>query len=373
MHTDSSRLGMIGALVAVALAAAACSGGDGGAADDGAGSGAASTHGAGGGGASGPSAGGAGAQAGAGAGSGAAGGSGGGSGCLDGTLFDVAALEATVQFLASDELEGRAPGTPGDEATRAYIADRFACLGLVPAGDSFQQPFVTSTGVDTANVVGFLPGSDPALSSEIIVVGAHHDHLGIIDGEIHNGANDNASGVAAILAMAQALRQRESAPRRTVAFAAFGFEESEEECEGSAHWVEQPPTKLPLENVVYMVNMDMVGTYPLEGRVDAYGSFQGTAARVLLDELAGDHPGLTLQLDIEADEGSSDFQAFFDEGVPYIYFETWDEDCYHSPCDDADHLDYPSMSDLSALAFEVLLGLADSPSALAAAGPFPSR
>jgi hypothetical protein len=367
MRTERSRVGVIGALVAMALAAAACGRGDDGAPDDGAKGGATSPHGAGGGGANGP--GGTGAQAGGGAGGSgaAAGGSGGGDGCVAGAVFDVAALEATVQFLASDELEGRAPGTPGDEATRAYIADRFACLGLLPAGESFQQPFVTTSGVDTANVVGYLPGSDPALASEIIVVGAHHDHLGVIDGEIHNGANDNASGVAAMLAMAQALRQLESAPRRTVAFAAFGFEESDVECEGSYHWVEQPPPGLPLENVVYMVNLDMVGTYPLEERVDAYGSFQGTAARALLDELAGDHPGLNLQLDLEPDEGSSDFQAFSDEGVPYLYFETWDKDCYHSPCDDADHLDYPSLSDLGALAFEVVVGLADSPSSLAAA------
>jgi hypothetical protein len=354
--------GLFVALGALVCLAVACGGSDGGGDEGGPGSGASGGQGTSSGEGGSVGAGAAGGSSATGAGGGA--GVGGGSGCVAGLPFDVAALEADVQFLASDELQGRAPGTAGDQAARAFIEERFACLGLSSAGGSFQQPFVTSTGEDTANVVAFLPGSDPALASEIIVVGAHHDHLGVIDGEIHNGANDNASGVAAMLAMARALRQLDSAPRRTVVFAAFGFEESDVECEGSYHWVAHPPSGLPLEDVVYMVNMDMVGTYPLEERVDAYGSFQGTAARALLDELAGDHPGLTLQLDLEADEGSSDFQAFSDGGVPYLYFETWDEECYHSPCDDADHLDYPSMSDLTSLAFEVLVGLADSSSSL---------
>src|SRR5262245_33839977 len=148
-------------------------------------------------------------------------------GCSGGAAFDVGALQATVQYLASDELGGRAPGTPGDEAARAYIEERFACLGLSPCGadGSFQQPFVTSSGKDTANVVGYLPGADPTVGSEIVLVGAHHDHLGQSGGEIFSGANDNASGVAAMLAMAHAFVQRGVVPRRTVAFVAFGYEE----------------------------------------------------------------------------------------------------------------------------------------------------
>ena len=283
-------------------------------------------------------------------------------GCSGGAAFDLGALQATVQYLASDELGGRAPGTPGDLAARAYIEERFHCLGLNSAGSdgSFQQPFVTSSGQDTANVVGWLPGIDPSVGSEIVLVGAHHDHLGASGGQIFSGANDNASGVAAMLAMAHAFVQRGAATRRTVAFVAFGYEEHDGECEGSEHYVAHPPAALPMDRVVYMVDTDMVGVYPIEESLTAYGSFSGTSGRALLEELAGGHPGLNLALDLAADEDASDFQAFCDVGIPYVYFETWDEPCWHKPCDKADRIDYPSLGEVATLAFELTLGLADT-------------
>src|SRR5262249_44544085 len=93
------------------------------------------------------------------------GGSGASGACTGGKTFDPADLEATVQYLASDELAGRLAGSPGDEAARKFVADRFACLGLTPAGadGGYQQPFMMSTGDMTANVVGYIPGSDPVI------------------------------------------------------------------------------------------------------------------------------------------------------------------------------------------------------------------
>src|SRR5262249_33645762 len=132
----------------------------------------------------------------------------------------AAALQRDVDFLAAPERDGRAPGSPGDAATRRYLAERFRCLGLVPAGadGSYEQPFAAA-GRATANLVGYIAGADAA-AGEIILIGAHHDHVG--DG--HLGANDNASGVAALLAVAAAVVHH-GAPHRTIAFVAFGGEE----------------------------------------------------------------------------------------------------------------------------------------------------
>jgi hypothetical protein len=294
-------------------------------------------------------------------------GDGGRPGCTGGDPFDAQRLATDLVYLASDELAGRGPGTPGDELARQFIADRFECLGLIPAGPSgsFALPFTTSRGVDTANVVGYLSGSD--LAAEAIVVGAHHDHLGVVDGEIHNGANDNASGVVALLAIAQAMVQQPAPPRRTVVFATFGFEENVGPCEGSEHYAAHAPPELPIDNVVYMVNADMLGTYR-QGGLTAYGSVPGSPAREILDERLGEYPSLSVALGELAGEDDSDFQAFCDRQIPYVYFETWDPGCYHEACDDADRIDYGAFAIISELLGDVASGLADSEIDLAEVG-----
>ena len=286
--------------------------------------------------------------------------------CREGDPFDPGGLEQVVRFLASDDMRGRAPDTPEDEAARAFVAERFACLGLTPGiGQSFQQPFTAPDGLATANVVGSVRGGDPALADEIIVVGAHHDHLGERGGKIFNGANDNASGVAVLLAMAQAVMNRPSPPRRTIVFATFGYEENDGNCLGSEYYAAHPPDGLPVDDVVYMLDADMLGTYPSEGKLVAYGTLADTPARLLLDDLLAGSD-LTVELGERAGVDDSDFQAFCDRGVPYVYFETWDDECYHRPCDDADRLDYPRMSQIGALLADVLVGLADGDRDLAA-------
>lgn len=284
-------------------------------------------------------------------------------GCVgDGDPFDPAALEAEVAFLAADERRGRAPGSPQDLDTRMHIADRFACLGLAPVDGSFQQEFVDSRRRSTANVLGVLAGSDPAVADQIIVIGAHHDHLGVLRGKVYNGANDNASGVATVLAVAQAVRRREQPPRRTIVFATFGSEELG--LEGSRHYTHEAPDDLPIDDVVYMINLDMVGTYFNDDQVYAFGSFPGTPARDALDELVADHPDLAVELGASAVAveglGDSDYAPFCRAGIPYLYFFTEDDQCYHRPCDDTAHLDYQHMSALVQLTAEALLALGDS-------------
>ena len=274
--------------------------------------------------------------------------------------FATTVLEAGVSYLAADELGGRASNTPGDEATRKYIADAFKCAGLQPAGtDGYQQAFVAPDGTHAANVIGYFPGTDATLSGDIIVVGAHHDHLGIKNSQVYNGANDNASGTISIIAIARAIKAAQ--PKRTVAFIGFGYEEHDGNCEGSEYYAAHAPAKLPINRTRYMVNLDMVGTYSFANELTIYGASTGSKGRTALDTLAPSYSGLSFVHSGNAAADDSDFQAFADRQVPYVYFETWDEACYHQPCDDAARIDYANMSRIARLGRDVVVTLANNP------------
>jgi len=273
----------------------------------------------------------------------------------DGAPYGVAELRARVALLAAPALDGRAPGTDGDRAARAHIVERFRCLGLTAggAGGSYEQPFD-----DTANVIGLVPGSDPAVGAEIVLVGAHHDHLG--GGML--GANDNASGVAALLAVAQGVR-RAGAPRRTIAFVTYGAEERG--LVGSLHLVAHPPASLPLDRIVEVINLDMVGSHASVNAVSAFGTFPKLPARAILAELARKYPKLNVGLGGHSVRG--DHLGFCQQGIPYVFFWTPDRRCYHEKCDTADRLDYPRMADIAQLAGGLVQRLADTDTDLAAA------
>lgn len=274
------------------------------------------------------------------------------SSCIDdGKPFAADALRARLAVLADPALDGRAPGSDGDRAARAAIAQRFACLGLAPGGSAggYEQPFDHS-----ANLVGLVAGADPDVGSEIVVVGAHHDHLG------HGflGANDNASGVTALLAIAQAVRQHDP-PRRTVAFVTFGEEEAGEL--GSQYFVAHPP--LPLAHVVEYINLDMVGSYASEKIVAAMGTFEHLPARALIDPLrAATH----LHVGVGGRAERSDHEAFCQLGIPYVFFWTPDDRCYHAKCDTLANVDLPHMAQIAELAGDLTRALADTKLDLAA-------
>jgi len=281
-------------------------------------------------------------------------------GCIDdGPPYEVAALRDRVRSLASPELDGRASGSPGDVAARTRLAERFRCLGLVPAGNdgSYEQPF-TADGHATANLVGYLPGDDAAVGNDIILVGAHHDHLG----EGHLGANDNASGAVALLAIAQAIRQR-GKPHRTIAFALFGGEELG--LYGSAYFAAHPPAPLPLDRIVYDINLDMVGSYGSTGAVYAMGTFRGLAGTAIVKALAAEHPAL--HVGVGGRGTGSDHEAFCKASVPYVFFWTPDKRCYHKRCDTIDQLDAAHLGEIAAFAGALTERLSDSPDNLAGA------
>jgi Peptidase family M28 len=247
-----------------------------------------------------------------------------------------------LSVLASKDLDGRAPGTDGDTKARAFIAARFRCLGLTPAGDDggFEQAF-TAGGKPTANLIGFIAGADPKLGSEIVIVSAHHDHLG----NGHLGANDDASGIVALLAIAQAIRQGDP-PKRTIMFAAFGDEE--DGMIGSGFYAKHPAKALPLANVVQFIELDMVGSHSSADLVAAMGAFKGFGARTLLDKRLKQFPKLHASAGGKA--RGSDFQPFCELGVPYTFFWTPDHRCYHAACDTLDRIDLTHMVMITKLA-----------------------
>lgn len=274
--------------------------------------------------------------------------------------FDEDLIAADLAYLASPELDGRVPGTEGDEAARAVVEERFACLGLSPLlpADAYQEPFTDASDRETANVIAAIRGSDASLNDEVILLSAHLDHLG--DGLL--GANDNASGLSGLLAIAAAM-SKQAAPSRTVVFAAFGSEESG--FEGSEAFYTSSESSTPATDIVFSLNMDMVGTYDQTDTVYALGTLPGTPGRTVIDALAGEYSSLDVGVGDWSDQ--SDNVTFCSRGVPYIFMWTEDPDCYHEACDTEDRIDYSHMVDILRLTADATSELASTDADLAGA------
>ncbi|MFT3698394.1 MAG: M20/M25/M40 family metallo-hydrolase [Kofleriaceae bacterium] len=246
-------------------------------------------------------------------------------------------MMADLKALSSKELDGRAPGTDGDVKARALVVDRMKCLGLDPQVQTFDK---------TANVIGTLKGT----SDEIVIVSAHLDHLG----NGHLGANDDASGVAALLHIAAQIKN----PTRTIVFAAFGDEESG--MVGSHYFAKHP--LVDLDHVVQFVELDMVGSYASADLVAAMGAFKGFGSRAVLDKRLKEFPKLHVSAGGKA--RGSDFEPFCELGVPYVFFWTPDHRCYHETCDTFDRIDQKHMIEIVKLATAFVQDLADTDTTL---------
>jgi Zn-dependent M28 family amino/carboxypeptidase len=217
------------------------------------------------------------------------------------------------------------------------------------------------------NVVGMLPGSDPVKSKEAVVIGAHYDHVGLggrlsvapeRTGEIHNGADDNASGTAAIMEMAKAAVAQRARFPRTLVFIAFAGEERG--LLGSAHYAAKPA--IPMDRTIGMLNLDMVGR--ANGSVDVSGLELSPSMEA--DFLAAvSASGDPLRVKREGPGGGrSDDSSFIDKRVPAINFFTGFHADYHRPGDDWEKIDARGVSRVAALALELaarLAGRADRP------------
>jgi hypothetical protein len=212
----------------------------------------------------------------------------------------------------------------------------------------------------TANVVGRLPGTDPTLRDEAVVIGAHYDHLGrgspfsLAPGhadEIHFGADDNGSGTAAVLGLAEAFA-RAGAGRRSLVFAAFGGEELG--LLGSSHYVRHPP--VPLERTAAMVNFDMVGRMQ-NRRLYVMGVDTGQGLRGLVEQAAS---GLPVDLSLRGDGiQPSDHTAFYTRERPVLFFFTGTHGDYHRPGDTWDRIEADGLRTVVAVAYRVVRALAD--------------
>ncbi|MBU4436324.1 MAG: M20/M25/M40 family metallo-hydrolase [Alphaproteobacteria bacterium] len=243
---------------------------------------------------------------------------------------------ADVQALSADALQGRAPGTPGSALARAYILKRFGEIGLAPIGAGFERPFVFSTRdgtqADGINLIARIPGA--AKGGKAMVISAHYDHLGVRGGEIFNGADDNASGVAGLLAVAEAFKAHP--PRHDVILAVVDAEESG--LSGARAFVANPP--VPLSSIALDVNFDMLSKNP-KNELYVSGVSAFPALKPILDAVAAKAPvSLKQGHDTDADgkqnnwTDQSDHYAFAEKRVPWVYFGVEDHPEYHKPTDD---------------------------------------
>jgi hypothetical protein len=329
----------------------------------------------------------------------------------------AARLLRDIEVLAADRMEGRFTGSAGNDSAAAFVARRFAALRLRPivadaeSGAPCERtrltgaPEVPAAGVGahvhgpsasdapepayprcggylqrftarsaalahtgrnaelaTQNVVAFLEGSDPALRGQVVVLGAHFDHLGRdatfatdpkAGDAIRNGADDNASGTAAVLELARLLAQHP--PRRSVLFVAFSGEELG--LLGSQYFVEHAP--VPVDSMVAMLNFDMVGRLT-DDKLLVYGVATASELPALVDSANAAGPALKVKA-LGDGFGPSDHSSFYGKDVPVLHFFTDQHADYHAATDDAERINAPGTARVVDLAHRVTRALADRP------------
>jgi Peptidase family M28/PDZ domain len=275
-----------------------------------------------------------------------------------------------IKFLTEDRLQGRATGSPGADTAAAYLARRFSEVGLQPAAGGWFQSFTIGRDAPIArqaktqpvvgkNVIGILPGRDRVLRNQTVVLGAHYDHLGLggfgsldpdSSGRVHNGADDNASGIAALIQVAARLAA--SPPARTVVFIAFGGEELG--LLGSAHYVKTPI--YPLTETLAMVNLDMVGRLR-NGRLIVYGARSAREFPALLDSLNW-YAGFDLKAQGDG-YGPSDQSSFYAAKRPVLHLFTDLHEDYHRTTDDWQKVNLDGLKRVSDFTLGLVTALAN--------------
>ncbi len=275
--------------------------------------------------------------------------------------IDTGELKQHVTFLADDKLEGRESGRRGGQEAGDQIAGIFKELGLAPAGQDgkYGQPFAPNF----RNILARLEGSDPALKNQYIVVGAHYDHVGYgakgssrgTIGLIHNGADDNASGTAAVLELAEAFTLLAEPPKRSIIFAAWDAEEKG--LLGAKHWTAHPT--VPLESVRFVFNLDMVGRLR-DDKLMIYASRSGYGLRRLMSH-QNDRLALTLDFSWNIKPNADHF-AFFEKNIPVLMLHTGVHDDYHTERDDIELINSLGMRRVTRLLFGTMYDMANEDS-----------
>jgi hypothetical protein len=248
---------------------------------------------------------------------------------------DAEQLLSDIKYLSSDELAGRKTGTDGNRLAQIFIKERFTSIGLQPVDGSYEQIFDhvnVRSGEEfngAVNIIGMIEGTGN--NEEFIVITAHYDHLGVRGEEIYNGADDNASGTAGILAIAEYFSNRQ--PENNLLFIAFDAEE--QGLAGAYHFVQSPT--ISLSQVALNVNLDMISTN-FENELYAVGTYHYPFLKPLVEEATADVP-ISVLFGYDSDDWSqnwtlaSDHGPFHLQGIPFIYFGVEDHEHYHQPSD----------------------------------------
>ncbi len=277
-----------------------------------------------------------------------------------GSTITLEGVQKHVNVLADDTFEGREAGSRGGRAAGLYIVKQFEAAGIPGGGPkgSYYQPF----GSGYSNILGLLEGSDPQLKQEVLIVSAHYDHVGYGSrrnsygpiGQIHNGADDNASGVAALLKVIEAFAKMPERPKRTILFAFWDGEEKG--LLGSEHWAAQPT--LPLSRVKLVINADMVGRLRAN-RLEVFGSRTTSGLRRIFSS-ENVEPSLLIDFSWEM-KNNSDHYTFYKRRIPSLLIHTGLHGDYHRPSDDAERINHEGLKQIAQLVFLVVADLADAP------------
>lgn len=272
--------------------------------------------------------------------------------------------ERFINVLASDSLEGRKGGEPGGMKAAEYIRAELKSMGVKPWKKDYLQPFKSqsfrSTDNEMRNVLGYIKGKN---ADEVVIVGAHYDHLGMrktpIDNDsIYNGADDNASGVAAVLQVAKAFMESGEQPERTVI---FGFWDGEEMgLLGSFHFVEDYYKNIPIPLTVApkiraYINCDMVGR-DKDNNTKHVIAYYSPEKEIFQTWINDDIENYSLSLEpefrsMDNQNGGSDHMPFMVNQVPIIFYHTDLHKDYHKLTDHADKINFDKVTEIAKLTF----------------------
>lgn len=240
-----------------------------------------------------------------------------------------------VRILAADDMEGRLVGTAGSAKARAYLLERMRAIGLEPVIATFEQPFAAEhdgATLNGVNLIGRIRGSGK--SDRVLLIGAHYDHFGIRDGKVFNGADDNASGVAVLLSIAEAFARER--PAHDVIFALWDAEE--QGLYGAKAFAAAPP--VPLSRIALNLNLDMMSRSD-RNELWLAGAHHYPFLRARFERLVA-QATVTLKLGhdgppwkgVDDWTDGSDHAVFHRKGIPFAYFGVEDYADYHQPGDD---------------------------------------
>lgn len=292
--------------------------------------------------------------------------------CLQQALWGQSSLSSSlrrhVDVLCQQSLQGRRVGSRGETAAANYISKCFENSGLdflYPEGlQDFSMLGPDKDTLRSQNVVAIVEGCDPVLKHEYIVVGAHYDHLGSyhirIDGKdslcIYEGANANASGVAALLELSRRAAQQSLLFKRSLIFVAFGAEEAG--MVGSWYFINR--AFAPFEAIKMMINIDMIGLYSEQNAASAYICVPDSKLEQCLADL-NRQPGVQPVEISSSDYFPSDHKAFLEKKIPVCLFTTGLFTQYHTLRDKREFLDYDAMERFTEYIFLFLQQAANSP------------